>query len=135
MKPYTSVREMFPGLAKELDDEIATLIAEGKYEHDGMLYTHEEILDLLFGVPAAEPFIGPIQSFSAPGLCACGAELMTERAVWAKMCGDGQGLWCQGATKVVGSLDQRIAEAQPPKVDKDPTEAWGAGQTPGYEWP
>ncbi len=165
VKKYTSVREMFPSLAKELDDEIATRIAEGKYEHDGMLYTREEILDLLFGVPAAEsfirplqscglgevkrfdlpprsgPFIGPVQEAAPtpplkaePSLCPCGAELMGARAVSYKMCGDCQGLWCQGSAKS-RALDQRIAEAQPPKVDKDPTEAWGAGATANWEWP
>ncbi len=80
--------------------------------------------------------IGPIQETAAPpapSLCACGAELMGERAKALELCGDCASVsltWMPAA-----SLDQRIAEAQPPKVDKDPTAAWSAGQTPGYEWP
>ncbi len=88
------------------------------------------------------PFIGPVREVAptpppkaAPSLCACGAELMGNLAKRVNLkCGD-----CAMAEALPGrprtSLDQRIAEAQPPKVDKDPTEAWGAGQTPGYEWP
>ncbi len=126
-KPITSMREMYPALFASMDREIREAILRIDTE------------SLLWGVDRA-PFIGPVQGVApipppeAPSLCTCGAELMGERAVSYKMCGDCQGLWCQGSAKPV-VLDQRIAEVQPPKVDKDPTEAWGAGQTPGYEWP
>jgi|SRR5688572_22215918 len=93
-----------------------------------------------FPTPTDECFkldIGPIQeaaleSFPAPRCVGCGAEIMGKRkARGYKECGD----CCLEFPHERVSLDQRIAEAQPPKVDKDPTEAWGAGQTPVYEWP
>ncbi len=64
--------------------------------------------------------------------CACGAELMGDLAKTSAECGD-----CAMAGEFVrprGNLDERIAAAQSAK-DHDPTSAWGAGATPGYEWP
>ncbi len=140
-KPITSMREMYPALFASMDREIAEYIMQ------------IDTMSSIWGTPLGGfdsptkdgPFIGPVQEVAptpppkseppAPSLCACGAEHMGKR-VGYRRCGD-----CDAALAGVGtpsakaSLDQRIAEAQPPKVDKDPTEAWGAGQTPGYEWP
>ena len=74
-----------------------------------------------------------------PRYCPCGAELMGKRA-GASICGDCRTTYGDDTVALdqridTVALDQRIAEAQPAKVDKDPTEAWGAGQTPGFEWP
>ncbi len=92
------------------------------------------------GASPSGPFIGPVQEVAQtpppkaePSLCACGAEFMGQAKAW-RMCGD-----CSMTLALPGrpraSLDQRIAEAQPPKVDKDPTEAWTAGATANWEWP
>ncbi len=130
VKKYTGLREMYPALFASLDKEIRGYIAQIDTE------------SLLWGNPLGgfdSPFIGPVQEVAPPPppeveprLCACGAELMGSRAKATRVCGD-----CAAPPRIQppASLDQRIAEAQPPKVDKDPTAAWSAGQTPGYEWP
>ncbi len=82
---------------------------------------------------------GPLEPQKAeqppPSLCACGAELMGKFKSYLR-CGD-----CVAQNLPIGqvyptvSLDQRISEAQPPKVDKDPTEGWSAGALANWEWP
>lgn len=77
---------------------------------------------------AAQP--APAQSH-----CGCGASFATvkrfecEDGGTENYCGD-----CWSA-KPGGALPDRIAAAQPKAVDADPTQAWGAGATPSYEWP
>ncbi len=66
--------------------------------------------------------------------CVCGAELMGATAKALAVCGD-----CMMGSPPLkpgpfSLLDERIAAAQSAK-DHDPTSAWGAGATPGYEWP
>ena len=59
--------------------------------------------------------------------CACGAELMSARALKTRMCGDCQARWCGVADE---PLDSRIRG-----VAADPPASWSAGATPSYEWP
>lgn len=65
--------------------------------------------------------------------CACGQELSRSAKFWnPRLCGDC--LASDNYEKTSATLDARIAAAQPKAVDADPTQAWGAGATPGYDW-
>lgn len=96
--------------------------------------------------PAEEPHDAHVRARAAQPVpapperryCPCGQELRTaQRAEMAdsRVCGD---CFMQGGgsafrhTPPHWALPDRIAAAQ--KSDADPTQAWGAGATPSYDW-
>jgi hypothetical protein len=114
-----------------MEDSAKLLYKAGRARENKLPPSKDEDFEILAHPAPLEP--PPKVEKVKPILCTCGAELMGQAKAWS-MCGD-----CSMSLALPGrpraSLDQRIAEAQPPKVDKDPTEAWSAGQTPNWEWP
>lgn len=105
----------------------------GFVHEDGFVYAHN--IDWSTYKPTApEPKPEPAPQVK---LCACGAELMGEKAVMRRLCGDctqAQTTDLRRGPLLAESLDARIAAAQAPAKDHDPTSEWTAGATPSYDW-
>ncbi len=116
-------------LREEIDRAVASSFA-----YEARMVRYWQFMSSAPGpLPGPEPHDDEDEGDEAETRCTCGAQLMGQAAVSRLRCGD-----CYSAYFSTGrpaTLDERIAAGQAPARDADPTSTWGAGATPGYEWP